>query len=191
MTTPWSNQMHARPNITSTNLARAEAFCIAAHSAIGQTRKYTGDPYWHHPLEVAALIQEHIPDAPEEVLIAAMLHDVKDDTKVSLDLIREVFHEVVADLVDALSDDTTPADGPRRVRKAMEREKIAKANHWAKTLRLADVIKNIESIAELDPKFAKVYMAEKRDLLPNLRDGNPRLFAIASGLVDSYFASQG
>jgi (p)ppGpp synthase/HD superfamily hydrolase len=179
--------MRSRPDITSINLARAEAFCIAAHSAIGQTRKYTGEPYWLHPLGVAALIQEHIPDAPEEVLIAAMLHDVKDDTKVSLDLIREVFQAAVAELVDALSDDTTPADGPRRVRKAMEREKIARASHWAKTLRLADVIKNIESIAEFDPQFAKVYMAEKRDLLPNLRDGNPRLFAIASSLVNAYF----
>lgn len=180
--------MLARPKITSTNLARAEAFCIAAHSAIGQTRKYTGEPYWTHPLAVAALIQEHIPDAPEEVLIAAMLHDVKDDTQVSLDLVREMFQDAVAELVDALSDDTTPADGPRRVRKAMEREKIAKAGDWAKTLRLADVIKNIETVALLDPKFAEVYMAEKRELLPHLRDGHPGLFSIASALIDAYFA---
>ncbi len=180
--------MNARPKITSIDLARAEAFCIAAHSAIGQVRKYTGEPYWHHPLAVAALIQEHIPGAPDEVLIAAMLHDVKDDTQVSLELVREVFQATVADLVDALSDDTSPADGPRRVRKAMEREKIAKADYWAKTLRLADVIKNIESVVGLDPQFAKVYMPEKRELLPHLRDGHPGLFSIATALIEAYFA---
>jgi hypothetical protein len=53
------------------DLARAKAFCVAAHSAVGQTRKYTGEPYWHHPLEVAALIRTHVPGAPAEVLIAA------------------------------------------------------------------------------------------------------------------------
>ena len=177
--------------ITSLDLARAEAFCIAAHSAVGQVRKYTGEPYWHHPLAVAGLIQEHIPDAPEEVLIAAMLHDVKDDTQVPLELIRGVFGDAVAVLVDALSDDTTPADGPRRVRKAKEREKIARASYWAKTLRLADVIHNITSVAELDPQFARVYMAEKRELLPMLKNGHQGLHAAAASLIDNYFACKG
>ena len=50
------------------------------------------------------------------------------------------------------------------------------------------MIKNIESIAVLDPQFAKVYMPEKRELLPHLRDGHPGLFSIATALIEAYFA---
>jgi len=180
---------HKRPNITDVNIARAEAWCIAAHSAVGQTRKYTGEPYWIHPLGVAALIQELVPGAPAAVIIAAMLHDVVDDTDISLELVREEFGDEAADLVDAVSDHTTPADGTRKERKELKRERLSKASSWAKTIALADVISNVETIAEHDPSFAKVYMLEKRELLRCLRGGDQRLFAMATKLIDAYFVT--
>ncbi|MBA1305961.1 HD domain-containing protein [Stutzerimonas stutzeri] len=172
----------------STLILRARSFCIAAHSAVKQTRKYTGEPYWHHPLEVAALVREHAPEAPDEVIAAAMLHDVIDDTGVRLELIRIEFGAFVAELVDALSDDSTAADGNRRTRKAMEREKIAKAPAWAKTIRLADLYSNVPTIAEYDPKFAKTYLPEKRLLLPHLAAGNPTLYGMVNDAIERYFA---
>lgn len=178
-----------RPRITDVNMARAEAWCIAAHSAVGQTRKYTGEPYWIHPLSVAALIQDLVPGAPTTVIIAAMLHDVVDDTGISLELVREEFGDEVADLVDAVSDHTTPADGPRKARKAMKRERLSSASSWAKTIALADVISNVETIADHDPSFANVYLPGKRELLHCLGDGDQRLFAMATKLVDAYFVS--
>lgn len=177
-----------RPRITCVNMARAEAWCIAAHSAIGQTRKYTGEPYWTHPLSVAALLQETVPEAPTHVLIAAMLHDVVDDTNISLELIRNEFGKEVADLVDAVSDNTTPSDGTRKERKAMKRERLSQANSWAQSIALADAISNVETIAEKDPAFAKVYMPEKKELLTCLSAGDARLFQIASALIEGYFA---
>lgn len=176
---------------TELSLARAKSFCIAAHSAVKQTRKYTGVPYWHHPLAVAALVQEHVPHAPVDVIVAALLHDVVDDTGVTLALIDDQFGPFVAEMVHALSDDTTPADGNRRARKAMEREKISKADPWAKTIRLADVITNVESVSDLDPEFTKTYLPEKRLLLPCLREGDPTLFAIADHLIEAYFVGRG
>lgn len=172
----------------STLLPRARAFCIAAHSAVKQTRKYTGEPYWHHPMEVAALVREHAPEAPDEAIAAAMLHDVVDDTGVPLALIRSEFGAHVAELVHALSDDTTPADGTRSTRKAIEREKIAKASTWAKTIRLADLYSNVPTIAEHDPRFAKIYLPEKRLLLPHLAGGSPALFALVHEAIERYFS---
>lgn len=172
----------------STLILRARSFCIAAHSAVKQTRKYTGEPYWHHPMEVAALVREHAPEAPDEVITAAMLHDVVDDTGVRLELIQREFGALVAELVDALSDSSTAADGNRRARKAIERAKIAKAPAWAKTIRLADLYSNVPTIAEHDPQFAKTYLPEKRLLLPHLAAGNPTLYAMVNDAIAHYFA---
>lgn len=74
---------------------RARLFAIAAHAATGQTRKYTGEPYWRHPEEVARLVSQfgHTP----EMLAAAWLHDVVEDTGVDVALIRAEFGDTVAD----------------------------------------------------------------------------------------------
>jgi (p)ppGpp synthase/HD superfamily hydrolase len=169
---------------------RAKAFCIAAHSAVGQVRKYTNEPYWHHPLEVAELIKMHVPDASQEMLAAAMLHDVVEDTQVPLAVIRDQFGSAVANLVSDLSDVSKPEDGNRATRKEIDRQHTAAASPDAKSIKLADLISNTQSIMDGDAKFAKVYMAEKRLLLEVLCDGNETLLAIASKLVFDYFAIQ-
>ena len=65
----------------SERYSRALAFCMAAHAGVGQVRKYTGEPYAVHPIAVAALVRAYVPDASEEMLIAALLHDVVEDTR--------------------------------------------------------------------------------------------------------------
>lgn len=169
---------------------RAEAFCIAAHSAAGQVRKYTNEPYWHHPLEVVALIKEHVPAASEEMLAAALLHDVIEDTLVSMEVVRDQFGDGVAKLVKELTDVSQPEDGNRAARKEMDRQHTARACPEAKTIKLADLISNTRSIVVGDPEFAKVYMAEKRKLLSVLVEGDPVLFSIASKVVHDYFSGE-
>lgn len=160
----------------------AIAFCIAAHCAIGQKRKYTGEDYYHHPLEVAGIVSR-IPHVPEEVIAAAVLHDVVEDTAVGLDLIRDMFGSQVATLVDQLTDKSVPADGNREARKALDRARTAAASPWAKTIKLADLISNTRSITAHDPKFAAVYLAEKRLLLEVLTEGDPTLHGMACELA--------
>ena len=59
---------------------KALEFASNAHN--GQTRKYTGEPYIVHPIEVMELVREVIDDP--EVLAAALLHDVVEDCPVSI-----------------------------------------------------------------------------------------------------------
>lgn len=66
----------------------------------GQTR-LSGEPYITHPLAVAGALAEWRMDAP--AIIAALLHDVMEDTSVSKAEIAERFGKQVADLVDGLS----------------------------------------------------------------------------------------
>ena len=161
---------------------RARAFCIAAHAAVGQKRKYTGEPYAVHPIEVAQIVADYAVGATEEMLIAALLHDVVEDTSITLDLIAAQFGVLVAAYVEQLTDVSRPQDGNRATRKALDCMHLADASPQAKTIKLADLISNSRSIRQHDPEFAKVYLAEKRELLKVLGEGDPTLFKMAEEL---------
>jgi|AntRauTorcE11898_2_1112593.scaffolds.fasta_scaffold75455_1 (p)ppGpp synthase/HD superfamily hydrolase len=144
-------------------VAKARAFAIAAHSAAGQVRKYTGEPYHVHPAEVAQIVTARGGDQAQ--ICAAWLHDVVEDTAVTIELIETEFGKDVAELVGWLTDVSKPEDGNRAERKAIDRKHTAQAPKRAKFVKLADLISNTSSIVEHDAKFAKVYLAEKRLLI--------------------------
>jgi GTP diphosphokinase / guanosine-3',5'-bis(diphosphate) 3'-diphosphatase len=77
---------------------RAYEFAAKAHE--GQQR-YSGEPYISHPVAVATLLAELKLDA--QTLMAALLHDVIEDTGVPKQHIAELFGEEVAELVDGVS----------------------------------------------------------------------------------------
>jgi (p)ppGpp synthase/HD superfamily hydrolase len=161
---------------------RARVFATAAHAAVKQVRKYTFEPYIVHPAEVAGII-DSLEDATFEMVAAAWLHDVVEDTGVSLEVIRAEFGDKVAELVGWLTDVSRPEDGNRAVRKAIDREHTARAPAEAQTVKLADLIANSRSILAHDPAFAKIYLAEKRMLLEVLTLGDAVLMAQARRIV--------
>jgi len=77
---------------------RAYLFGAEAHD--GQSRK-TGEPYIYHPVAVARILAEMRMD--HKSLIAALLHDVIEDTPTAKDLLISKFGEEVAELVDGVS----------------------------------------------------------------------------------------
>ena len=86
------------PDADLTGLDEAFDFAGLAHE--GQSRK-SGEPFVNHPIEVALILAElHMDTA---TLKAALLHDVVEDSEVSLDEIRERFGDEVADLVDGVT----------------------------------------------------------------------------------------
>ena len=131
--------------------------------ASSQKRKYTGEPYIVHPVEVSEIVAWH--NGSKEMIAAALLHDTVEDTDVTIDDIRNEFGNAVALLVDDLTDVSKLEDGNRATRKAMDRDHTANASAAAMVIKAADLISNSKSIAEHDPKFAKVYFEEKRALL--------------------------
>lgn len=160
---------------------KARMFATAAHAAVAQLRKYTYEPYIVHPAEVVSIVKtvDHTP----EMLAAAWLHDIVEDTGVTIDLVRAEFGDEVAELVSWLTDVSTLDDGNRAVRKAIDRAHIAQAPAAAQTVKLADLISNTKSIAQHDPKFAEVYFQEKEMLLAVMDKGDPKLFSQASAQI--------
>lgn len=146
--------------MTDPLIKEAARFAAAAHGAIDQRRKYTFKPYIVHPAEVARLLWLTGERDPR-VLAAAWLHDVVEDTPVTLEQVRQAFGEPVATWVDELTDKATPEMGTRTARKAYERARLATISLPAKTIKLADMLSNARQIAVLDPKFAPVYLHEK------------------------------
>lgn len=154
---------------------KALTFATAAHAAVGQLRKYTNEPYVVHPIEVAGIVSK-VPGATDEMIAAAYLHDVVEDTGVTIELIRKEFGDEVATLVGWLTDVSRPEHGNRAQRKAIDRAHTAGAPAAAATIKLADLLSNTRSIVEHDEKFAKTYLAEKRLLLEVLKHGDPELW---------------
>ena len=169
-----------------TVVKKALEFATEAHK--GQVRKYTGEPYIVHPIEVMELVKQVIDDP--EMQAAALLHDVVEDTPVSIKEIEDEFGSRVAALVSDLTDVSKPEDGNRALRKELDRQHTAKASPDAKTVKLADLISNGKSIIKDDPNFAKVFMKEKAALLDVMTEGNIILFKQASDMVASYFDSR-
>jgi (p)ppGpp synthase/HD superfamily hydrolase len=160
-----------------TLVERARIFATAAHAAVGQTRKYTGEPYVVHPVEVAGIVESA--GGSNAMIAAALLHDVLEDTGVTFDLLVEQFGSEVAELVLWLTDVSKPEDGNRSTRKALDRQHSAAAPAEAQTIKVADLISNTRSIVAHDPGFAKTYLEEKRLLLDVLTKADPHLLTVA------------
>ncbi len=159
----------------------AKEYATRAHAAVERVRKYTGEPYISHPSAVVELVRSvsHTP----EMIAAAWLHDVVEDTGVELDDIEYHFGPQIAALVEQLTDVSQPENGNRAARKAIDREHTAKASPEAKTIKLADLIDNSKTIIDRAPNFAKVYLIEKGRLLTVLREGDPVLWRMANQML--------
>ena len=163
-------------------IEKARVFATAAHASAAQLRKYTNEPYIVHPAEVAGIV-DSIEGATAEMVAAAWLHDVVEDTGVTIEIIRAEFGEKVAELVGWLTDVSRPDHGNRAARKAIDRAHTAMASAEAQTIKLADLISNCTSIVEHDENFAKTYLEEKRLLLEVLTKGDSTLWQRASKIV--------
>ena len=160
-----------------------EAKMLAGKAHERQFRKYSKMPYIVHPIEVATIVQSV--DHTDEMIAAALLHDVVEDTNFTLDDIAEKTSQKVADLVEGLTDVSKPEDGNRKVRKTIDKDHLAKQNAEVQTIKLADVISNSQDIKANDPSFAKVYIEEMKALLEVLTKGDKTLYAKAKEIVYS------
>jgi len=86
------------PNADEALLDKAYVYAMKAH---GKQFRASGDPYFAHPLEVAAILTDLKLD--EATIVTALLHDTVEDTLVTLDDIKANFGEEIAGLVDGVT----------------------------------------------------------------------------------------
>lgn len=159
---------------------RAKQFAIEAHG--DQKRKYTGEPYWHHLQSVAGIVHDY--GGTQDMIAAAWLHDTLEDTGTFVEALIEEFSGHITRMVLMLTDGPYPTPKMNRAaRKLFDCARLAKASDDVKTVKLADLMDNTESITAHDPKFARVYLREKALLLPALQGGNIMLWHDAAEQV--------
>lgn len=133
----------------------AKFFATVKHA----NQSYSGLPYTHHLQNVENVLRRFgITD--EDLLVAAWLHDVVEDTGTKLKEIREMFGDNVAELVDAV---TNEAGANRKIRAALTYPKTRKCKKGV-TLKLADRIANVEMGGSLVGMYKKEYEEFKRGL---------------------------
>lgn len=164
-------------------LDRALQFAVKAHS--GVERRGKGFPYIVHPLESVAIVATVTPD--QEMLAAAALHDVIEDTEYSYDDIKREFGERVAGLVSSESD--LVIEGKNESESWVERkqyaiERLKNLSRDGKIVSIGDKLSNAramlrdyEEMGEKlwdkfhvnDPKLHKWHYEGLRDALSDLK----------------------
>lgn len=144
----------------------SDAACFAAMAHDGTFRKGTDIPYITHPMETAAIAASITSD--EEILAAALLHDVIEDCGVTRKELEARFGARVAALV---ANETQKAEGdPRRTwvsRKRMAIEQMAKGDRAMKIIALGDKLSNMRAIhrdydLNHDAMFFRFHQHDKR-----------------------------
>ncbi len=126
-------------------LHRAWSLAIVAHH--GQLRT-SGEPYVTHPLAVAAILNELL-DPGIDALCAALLHDVVEDSDVTLDEIEAQFGPVVAHIVDGVSKlDAIRADGAKIAKdETLRKLVVAGGRDWRVfAVKLSDRLHNMRTL---------------------------------------------
>ena len=127
-------------------LDRAIVFAVKAHA--GTERRGKGFPYIVHPMEAMEIVSTMTAD--QELLAAAALHDVVEDTPFTEEDIRAEFGDRIACLVAAESDtfeEGVSEEDSWHSRKRAAIERLAKASRDAKMVALGDKLSNMRAIA--------------------------------------------
>lgn len=122
-----------------------DALETARRAHAGQLRRGSdGHPYIDHPMAVAERLIEF--RQSDEVLAAALLHDVVEKSEIEIAELRERFGEVVADLVDAMTEDGTIPSYEKR--KEEHRGRVAEADPAVLAIFAADKLTNVAMLRE-------------------------------------------
>jgi (p)ppGpp synthase/HD superfamily hydrolase len=122
-----------------------EALATAQRAHAGQLRRGSdGRPFIEHPLAVAELLVEE--RQGDEVLAAALLHDVVEKSDTGLTSVRERFGDVVATLVEAMTEDESI--DAYEDRKEEHRRRVADSEPAALAIFAADKLTNVAMLRE-------------------------------------------
>jgi (p)ppGpp synthase/HD superfamily hydrolase len=114
----------------------------------GNQKRKSGEPYYTHPLEVAYMISDH--KLKTDVIVASILHDIIEDTEVTVEMIEGTFGQRIAEMVDMLTRDRP--DGTKLTIEEVINNAYKKADKEVLLIKLIDRLHNIQTIGSLSAK---------------------------------------
>ena len=143
-----SNKSKIKPRAGTNLVIRAMAFVANKHR--NQRRKDAdASPYINHPIALADVLANEAFIQDERVVIAAILHDVLEDTETTEQELVRNFGQDAADLVSEVTDDKKL---PSAERKRLQVEHAGKLSRRAKLIKVADMVCNLRDVANSPPK---------------------------------------
>ena len=174
------------PEADEALLNKAYVYAMTAH---GKQFRASGDPYFTHPLEVAAILTELKLDVP--TIATALLHDTVEDTYVTIDDVKKNFGDEIANLVDGVtklsqlelfSERTKQAENFRKLMLAMSND------IRVLLVKLADRLHNMRTLAFIEnPEKRRRIAQETLDIYAPLA-GRIGMQAMREELEDLAFA---
>jgi guanosine-3',5'-bis(diphosphate) 3'-pyrophosphohydrolase len=166
------------PAGTVAEVSRAVGFAAAQH---GDQRRKTGAPYLEHLLEAVQILVEGAGVTSRDVLVAAVLHDVVEDTPCTLPELSAAFGPRVAELVGWV---TIPGPGPGEDPATVKRDylrRLSAAPPDAVLVKLADRASNVQTLRNLSPDWQRAYYAQTVAHVVPLAVGQPWFAAWYAG----------
>jgi (p)ppGpp synthase/HD superfamily hydrolase len=158
------------PPATVDHVSDAIEYAAAKH---GDQRRPTGVPYLEHLLEALQALVEGAGITDPDVLAAAVLHDVVEDTDVTTEQLAQRFGPHIAELVGWV---TIPEAGPGEDKvqvKIANFRRLAGAPREAKLVKLADRLSNVQGLRNLKPARQRTYYAQTVDYIMPLAAAEP------------------
>lgn len=160
---------------------------LAARRHRAQRRKDPQQtPFINHPLGVAFILTNEAKVSDPATIVAAILHDTVEETKTTLDEIKQLFGEEVYNIVKECTPDKSLS---RNERKKKHIENASKLSHKAKLVELSDKLYNMRDIERALPigwngHYKKEYFEWARDLVAKLKGTNEVLETALDDIIN-------
>jgi GTP diphosphokinase / guanosine-3',5'-bis(diphosphate) 3'-diphosphatase len=157
------------------------ALGFAARKHRDQRRKdHAASPYINHPIALVEVLCNEAGIVETEVLCAALLHDVLEDTETSREELNATFGARVAAIVLEVTDDKAMA---KATRKRTQVERAGRASRAARLVKLADKICNLRDVAHNPPvgwdlARRQAYFDWAKEVVERMRGTNAGLEAL-------------
>lgn len=122
-------------------IEKAARIAVEAHD--GQKRKNDGSPYIVHPFMVASQVIKH--GFKDEVIAAALVHDVLEDTGVSEEQLRQELGDKIVEMVKNV---TYREDLEWKEKREDYNKRVIEGSEGAKAISVADKIHNLTNLLE-------------------------------------------
>ena len=117
----------------------------------GDQKRKSGELYYTHPLEVAYIISDY--NLKTDVIVASILHDIVEDTEVSVEMIQGTFGKRIAEMVDRLTRDRP--DGTKLTVEEVLNNSYKVKEREVLLIKLFDRLHNMQTLGCILPEKAK------------------------------------
>ncbi len=108
----------------------------------GNQKRKSGEAYYTHPLEVAYMISDY--NLKTDEIVASILHDIIEDTEVSVEMIKSTFGQRIAEMVDRLTRDRP--DGSKLSVEEIIANAYKKQDEEVLLIKLFDRLHNLDTL---------------------------------------------